>query len=440
MARRRKSGRLNVFLNGRQIGTLNREASEAIDFVYVPDWLAWNNALPVSLSLPLREDRYIGAPVSAVFDNLLPDNLDIRRKVAERIGAGGVDAFSLLEAVGRDCVGALQFLPEDHAPEAVGTIKGHNVSEEEIAKRLANLARAPLGLNSDDDFRISIAGAQEKTALLRYKGRWQLPIGSTPTTHILKPQIGKIPNGIDLSNSVENEYFCLILAKALGLPSAHVEMVSFGGKKVLVIERFDRLFTRNGRLLRVPQEDFCQALSVPWTTKYEKDGGPGIPQILRLLAGSDEAYSDRKNFLKSMIFFWLIGATDGHAKNFSLFLEPGGGYRMTPLYDIVTAQPSFAANQIRRNQMKLAMAVGDKRHYTVESVSGRHFIQSAAKADVGRSVVLEAIDDLLNVGRSAVDRIVSELPKDFPSFIVETTSKAFKDRLDYLKRERESLK
>ena len=173
MARRRKSGRLNVFLNSRLVGQLNRETSGAIDFRYDPAWLAWEHTMPVSLSLPLREDRYIGAPVSAVFDNLLPDNAGIRKKVAERVGAEGVDAFSLLAALGRDCVGALQFLPGDLEPGPAGVIKGRPVKDAEIADMIRNLARSPLGLEPDEDFRISIAGAQEKTCGRKGRTFWR---------------------------------------------------------------------------------------------------------------------------------------------------------------------------------------------------------------------------------------------------------------------------
>jgi serine/threonine-protein kinase HipA len=436
VARHRKSERLNVFLNSRHVGQLSREASSAIDFRYDPDWLTWEHTMPVSLSLPLREDRYIGAPVSAVFDNLLPDNAGIRKKVAERVGAEGIDAFSLLAALGRDCVGALQFLPEDADPGPAGIIKGRAIDDGEIADMIDNLARNPLGLGRDEDFRISIAGAQEKTALLYYKGRWRKPAGTTPTTHILKPQIGELPNGIDLSNSVENEFLCLTLTKAFGLPTANVEMVTFGKKRVLVVERFDRLFTSDKRLLRVPQEDCCQALSVPWTRKYENEGGPGVEQILRLLAGSDDAAIDRRNFLKSIIVFWLLGATDGHGKNFSVFLSPGG-YRLTPLYDIISAQPSLEAKQIRRNKMKMAMAVGDNRHYTVGSIIGRHFVQSAVKSGLGRAIALEVIDDILETVPKALARVLDRLPKMFPEAVAEPIAKGIGGRIGQLERGRE---
>ncbi len=439
MPRRRKSERLNVFLNSRLVGQLTHEASGAIDFRYDPTWLAWEHTMPVSLSLPLREDRYIGAPVLAVFDNLLPDNAAIRRAVAGRVGAGGTDAYSLLAALGRDCVGALQFLPDGHEPGPAGVIEGRPVSDEQIAEILSNLARSPLGLEHDDDFRISIAGAQEKTALLCYKGRWQKPVGTTPTTHIFKPQIGRLPNGIDLSNSVENEYLCLTLAGALGIPAAKVEMATFGDKRVLIVERFDRLMTSDKRLLRVPQEDCCQALSVPWTNKYENEGGPNVQQIFGLLAGSDDAAADRRQFLKSLIVLWLLGATDGHAKNFSVFLLPGGGYHLTPLYDVVSAQPSVNAHQIRKNQMKQAMAIGDKRHYAVATISGQHFVQSAAKAGMAKATALEVIEELIANGGTTLDRVIGKLPADFPTEIADAIAGGFRDRLDQLKLGRENM-
>lgn len=439
MPRQRKSRRLNVFLNSRLVGQSNRESSGAIDFRYDPKWLAWEHTIPVSLSLPLREDRYIGAPVLAVFDNLLPDNATIRKKIAERTGAGGTDAFSLLLALGRDCVGALQFLPEGQNPGPAGVIEGHPIKDADIAKLLDNLATTPLGVERDEEFRISIAGAQEKTALLRIQGRWQKPVGTTPTTHILKPQIGRLPSGLDLSHSVENEYLCLTLTKALGLSSANVEMATFGSKRALVIERFDRLFT-DKRLLRVPQEDFCQALSVPWTTKYESEGGPGVRQIMGVLAGSDDASADRRHFLKTLIVFWLLCAPDGHAKNFSVFLEPGGGFRQTPLYDVVSVQPSYTAGQIRPNQMRMAMAVGKSRHYRLETIAGRHFVQSAERAGLGKEIVLGVIDDLLQNGVRALERTLAGLPARFPQSVADPIAKGFRSRLGRLEKERGTLK
>src|SRR5699024_9932013 len=190
MVRHRSRPPLTVYLNGRRVGHLRRLASGAIDFQYVQQWLEWEYALPVSISLPLREDRYTGDPVIAVFDNLLPDGEPIRRRMAENVKADGYDAYSLLAAVGRDCVGALQFLPEDEARGPAGEVTGQPISDADIAARIRGLARTPLGVSEDDALRISIAGAQEKTALLYRDGQWHIPHGSTATTHILKPQMG----------------------------------------------------------------------------------------------------------------------------------------------------------------------------------------------------------------------------------------------------------
>jgi serine/threonine-protein kinase HipA len=173
------------------------------------------------------------------------------------------------------------------------------------------------------------------------------PIGITATTHILKPQIGELPNGIDLSNSVENKYLCLKLLEGFGIPVANVEIADFGDRRTLIVERFDRRQARDGRLLLLPQEDICQALSVPPTRKYQSDGGPAMRDIIQLLKGSDTPDKDIAIFMRAWIVFWILGATDGHAKNFSIFLGAGGRYRMTPLYDVLTAQPSLDAGQIQ---------------------------------------------------------------------------------------------
>lgn len=430
MPRRRTHIPLNVFLNSRLVGRLIRQSTGAIDFRYDPSWLGWEHALPVSLSLPLREDRYIGAPVIVVFDNLLPDGDALRHRIAARVHAEGADAYSLLAALGRDCVGAMQFLPDGHEPGPAGAIEGEPISDAEIAKMLGELAMAPLGVSEGRDFRISLAGAQEKTALLRWKNRWYKPTGTTATTHILKPQTGRLQNGIDLSFSVENEFLCLKLTAALGLPSAAVEIAEFGGTRVLVVERFDRLWTRDGRLLRLPQEDCCQALSVPPTRKYESDGGPGITAILNLLSGSDDPEADRSACLRANIVFWLLGATDGHAKNFSVRLAPGGRFRLTPLYDIISAQPSVDAGQIRRNQMKLAMAVGDSRHYVIDTILPRHFVQTAGRAGIGASVVAAILGNIRAKAPDAIEQVRRNLPTGFPAEIAEAIIDGFQTRLE----------
>lgn len=420
---------LDVFLNGRLVGQLRRETSGAIDFQYAPSWLGWENTFPVSLSLPLREDRYIGAPVVAVFDNLLPDNDQIRQRLAACTHAEGTDAFSLLTAVGRDCVGALQFLPEGDAPSASGAIGGRSLSDAEVATILGDLAQAPLGVTAGAEFRISLAGAQEKTALLWWQDRWHIPHGSTPTTHIFKPPIGRLANGIDLSESIENEYLCLTLARAVGLPSAKVAIATFGDKRALVVERFDRRWTRDGRLLRLPQEDGCQALSVPPSRKYEADGGPGFARLLEVLKASDDPAADQRMFVKAQVFFWLVGATDGHAKNFSLHLLPGGRFRLAPLYDIMSTQPCVDAGQLRHNQFKLAMAVGENRHYIVDDVLPRHFVQTAGSAGVGKVVVDDIMTEIADAMPRALEGVARRLPEGFPSRLLDQLTGGIRRRL-----------
>lgn len=424
MVRHRAHRPLNVFLNGRLVGLLQRESTGAIDFQYTRAWLDWENTFPISLSLPLREDRYIGAPVINVFDNLLPDGDAIRRRVAERVGADGTDAYSLLSALGHDCVGALQFLPDGIAPGAVGDIAGRPVPDDEAAELINNLATAPLGVGEDEDFRISIAGAQEKTALLRRDGQWFKPTGTTATTHILKPQIGQLANGVDLSNSVENEFLCLKLMDALGVSAAKAEIAEFGGRRTLIIERFDRRWTKDARLIRLPQEDCCQALSFPPTRKYQSDGGPGMREVIALLKGSDTPEADIASFIRANVIFWLLGATDGHAKNFSLFITPGGRFRLTPAYDVLTAQPSLDAGQISRKKFKLAMSVGRNRHYSVHEIMPRHFLQTADLAGVGRPTMRSIIEDLGETASRKAAAVIEALPRDFPWQLVDSVTAA----------------
>lgn len=423
---------LNVFSNSILVGKLNKQANGAIDFSYAPEWLKWPGANPISLSLPLGTRKFEGAKVAAFFENLLPDNEDIRRQVAQRVHAKGSDAYSLLDAVGRDCVGALQFLPEGIESGPIGQVRGEPMSDADIAALIENLAISPLGLGDDKDFRISLAGAQEKTALLYAEEKWQKPIGTTATTHILKPQIGW-QNGIDLSRSVENEFFCLKLLKALGMLVADVEIKDFSGKRVLAVKRFDRVWMKKDKLLRVPQEDFCQALSVPPSLKYESQGGPGLQEMLVLLTGSDTPQADQAALLKAVISFWLLAATDGHAKNFSLHLWPGGRFNLAPLYDVISVEPNIKAGQLFEGKVKLSMAVGESKHYRLSAVQPRHFIETAAKAGIKAPLVEQVFDDLCKRATAAIRKVKKELPEDFPEDISEPILAGFKKRLKMIK-------
>jgi len=416
MGRRRAYAPLNILINGRQVGRLEKEADGAVFFQYDRDWIEWTRAFPISLSLPLQKAAYRGEAVNAVFDNLLPDNPAVRRQVALKTGARGADTYSLLEEIGRDCIGAMQFLPDGSEVDVSGVITAEPISDDEIERLLANLARDPLGVDPDEGFRISLAGAQEKTALLFHEGRWKRPIGGTPTTHILKPQLGRIPTAsgeVDLTHSVDNEHYCLALMRAFGLETAKTEIVTFGERRVLVVERFDRVWRSDDRLIRLPQEDMCQALSIPLSRKYQDQGGPGMRSILDRLLEADDPARDRLAFFRSQILFWLTGATDGHAKNFSLFLRPGGRFELTPFYDVLTAQPAFDAKQIPHKSFRLAMSAGASPHYRIDDVLGRHFIQSGKAAGLGPTAMRKVVDEIRVNAETAPDRALTEMPDDF---------------------------
>ena len=428
MGRKRSHKPLNVFLNGRLVGQILRGRAGAISFAYSRDWLDWEHRLPVSLSLPLSSDRYVGAQVLSVLENLLPDNERARNRIAVQVGAAGTDAISLLYEIGRDCIGALQFLRDGEAPTSADCPSGEPQTDEQIANILTNLDENPLGIRSEHDFRISVAGAQNKTALLYHGEQWIKPTGTTPTTHIVKPQIGQLPNGMDLSNSVENEYFCIELIKAFGLRTAKTEIATFGTQRALVVERFDRRFTRDGRLIRLPHEDCCQALSIPPTRKYQNEGGPGIVEIMDLLRGSDEQSLDRYDFLKANILFWLIGATDGHAKNFSLGLFPGGRFNMAPLYDVLTVQPMVDKRQIERKHFRLAMRLGKSGKYRVSDIFRRHIVETGKKAGFSKDVVHQIFDDISSQADTALENTISSLPEGFPSEIADSAANGFTAR------------
>lgn len=432
MARRRTHIPLDVYLNGRLVGRLHRSAGGAVEFRYDESWLSWEGALPVSLSLPLREERYSGDAVITVLDNLLPDDEAVRRRVAERVRAESHSVYDLLSKIGRDCVGALQFLPQGYAPDPVDAVEGRQIPDGEVAERIRSLAMTPLGIDETEAFRISIAGMQEKTALLFWKEKWHLPHGTTATTHIMKPQIGVLPSGVDLTQSVENEHLCLKLTSAFGLPTARTAITDFDDIRVLVIERFDRRWDQEERLLRLPQEDCCQALSVPSSLKYDADGGPGMSDLLNLLQGSDTPSVDRRLFLKSQIVFWLLGATDGHAKNFSVFLRPGSRFSLTPLYDVMSAQPAVDAGKIRKNQYKFALAVGDNRHYVMDTILPRHFMQTAESSGVKGTVVEEVCAEVAGSAEYAIGEALGSLPEGFPEPLANSIIQGVRARLKRL--------
>ncbi|WP_298622068.1 HipA N-terminal domain-containing protein, partial [uncultured Legionella sp.] len=278
---------LTILMNGSLIGTLEKLKQGNLAFTYAHEWLNTAGARPVSLSLPLISESFSGDVVYNFFDNLLPDNRQIRARIQAKFHITTDQPFDLLASIGRDCVGAIQLI-EGTNLNFSKEINFETLDIKQMASILRNYKSNPLGMmNNDEEFRISIAGAQEKTAFLYYKNNWCRPLKETPTTHIFKLPIGYIPqNQIDLSDSCENEWLCSQIARGFGLPVADCEILYFEDVKVLSVVRFDRKMSADNKwIMRLPQEDMCQALGYSPNLKYQSDNGPGIKDIMKLLLG-----------------------------------------------------------------------------------------------------------------------------------------------------------
>jgi len=427
MGRRSKTHKLNIWMNGIPVGYWET-TRQGERLRYFDEWLTDEQARPLSLSLPFLPGNapYQGQIVTDYFDNLLPDNDTIRRRLAQRHQTGGIDPFQLLAKLGRDCVGAIQLLPEDETPSDLFEISGEALSVAGVAQRLRNTTSAQaLGQHDhDEDLRLSIAGAQEKTALLHHKGQWFLPHGSTPTTHIFKLPMGLVGHmQADMRTSVENEWLCSKIVKAYEIPIARCEIEHFEEQKTLVVERFDRMPSSDGSwIIRLPQEDMCQATGTSPLRKYQSDGGPGIAQIMTLLLGSDHAEQDRRNFFKTQLIFWVVAATDGHGKNFSIAHLPRGRYRATPIYDVLSTHPVIGKgrNQIPQQKAKLAMAVrGSTNYYLIEKIQRWHWIAQAEQVGLGAVAAEQLIEEIIESTEAVIDEVSKLLPDNFPMDLAE---------------------
>jgi serine/threonine-protein kinase HipA len=434
---------LDVYMNGYKVGIFTKAAAGAHQFKYVDEWLNLPGNRPISLSMPLQHAVYKGEEVYNFFDNLLPDNPEIRNRILARYNADSTQPFDLLARVGADTVGALQLLPQGSVPDDVHTIHYDVLTNAELEKILTGYqAGAPLGMIEEiADFRISLAGAQEKTALLWKGERWCLPRGATPTTHILKLPIGKIKSHshtIDLSESVENEWLCTLLAREFGLQVPDCFIVKVGKIKALAVERFDRRYASDGRwIMRLPQEDFCQVLGIPSARKYESHGGPGIAQIMEHLLSSANPEEDRYNFMKSQVLFWLLAATDGHAKNFSVFIEPEGRFRLTPFYDILSIYPALGGRGLHIRDAKLAMGLKGTRGKKdqIEQIFPRHFINTARDIGFEQQAMETILNEFAGSVDSVIDRVCQQLPEDFPDTLKEKILGGLKKRASRLHQE-----
>jgi serine/threonine-protein kinase HipA len=368
---------LVVLMNGVEIGFVQRDRTGRLNFSYLDDWRDFVGAIPLSLSMPLDVRVHGHAHIECFLWNVLPDNSDVLAQWGKRFHVSPRNPFALLSYTGEDCAGAVQFVRAERLDqlEQQNRLEADWLSEKDVADRLRRLRADPsAGRLQRDEGQFSLAGAQAKTSLLFHEGRWGVPIGRTPTTHILKPPLA------DLDGHAQNEHLCLALLRGLGLHAARSEVQHFEDEVAIVIERFDRLPgpDRHGQtILRLHQEDFCQALSRSPDAKYQSDGGPSPAEIVGLLrVNSSAPVADEETFVDALAFNWIIAGTDAHAKNYGLLLARGKQVRLAPLYDVASALPHDTFDQQR---LKLAMKIGDK--YRLRHIGAHEW--SALARDLG---------------------------------------------------------
>lgn len=356
---------LIVLLQAQEVGRLIRVHRQRIRFAYREEWRVSSDSYPLSLSMPLAGREYGPEVVEPFLWNLLPDNETILARWGSRFGVSARNAFELLSHVGEDLPGAVQIV----LPERIDEVAGEGreqiewLTEADVATRLRILRQDIAAWRLPEDTgQFSLAGSQPKIALVERDGRWGIPEGRTPTTHILKPPTG------EWEGFAMNEHFCLRLARRLGLPAAESSVRHFEDELAIVVERYDRV--RSGdRIIRVHQEDVCQCLGIHPANKYQNEGGPGVGAIVSLLRDySTSAEADEQTFLDAVILDWLIGGTDAHAKNFSVLLGGGGQIRLAPLYDIVSRLPYDPWHPF---ELRLAMRIGDE--YKLGRIGPRHW-------------------------------------------------------------------
>ncbi|MGB1256957.1 MAG: type II toxin-antitoxin system HipA family toxin [Thiolinea sp.] len=409
--------KLLVLMNGLLVGCLRKSSDGGLSFRYDDSWLERPGKRPISLSLPTEPSFHAGEKVYSFFDNLLPDNPAILQHIQQRFSVRSNHPFDLLEAIGRDCIGAIQLHSDDQIYD-LRTIIGKPLSDKELEERFISSRTAPLGMSdTHEEFRISLAGAQDKTGLLWHDEKWQSPEGTTPTTHIIKLPIGKIDyNNIDLSDSVDNEWLCLKILELYGLEITQAERLTVGDTTVLSVKRFDRqLHSSQSWVMRLPQEDMCQALGFSSGQKYEAHKGPGIPEIMKLLERSRQKDKDQADFMRVNFLFWLMAAPDGHAKNFSIFLKPDGEFQLTPFYDVLSVYPFMNSGALQKQKLKMAMSLrGSKRYYNWHKIQLRHFFSTAEQSGFSRENMRQIVEETLAGTKNVLEQAQAILPADFP--------------------------
>ena len=374
---------LAIWLYGRQVAVVERERKDRLRLSYTEDALAtYESGTPLlSLTMPLTQDRYPNGVTRAFLDGLLPEG-ESRQAIAADLDLPASDVFGLLAALGRDCAGALIVQTQGEPPPPTPTTRtAEPLGADDLAELIANLRSAPLGVGRN--VRLSLAGVQEKLLLTRMPdGGWGRPVGGTPSTHILKPEVERF------RSTVENEAFCMRIAKHLGLPVANVETIAVDGRPVLVVQRYDRIVDPDGTVRRIHQEDFCQALGLAPDRKYEQDAGPTLARLAKILQEVADL-SASETLLRAVTLNVALGNCDAHGKNFSLLHTESGILRLAPLYDLLSTR-------LYPVDDKLAMYVDSVQK--ADRVTADRIVNEATHWGFGRTaaeaVVADALDRL----------------------------------------------
>jgi len=373
---------LVTLLGGKEVGRVHNDTRGRLTFIYDDQWRNDIEAYPLSLSMPIAAKEHGRAAVEAFLWGLLPDNEQVLARWAAKFQVSARNVFALISHVGEDCAGAVQFVTPESL-EAIRSGKEDKVEwldEAELAKRLRALREDHAAWRLPRDTgQFSLAGAQPKTALLLQNDRWGIPSGRIPTTHVLKPPTGHF------DGHAENEHICLMLARNLGLPAAQSRVSRFKDEVAIVVERYDRQQKGND-IIRVHQEDTCQALGIMPTKKYQNEGGPSPANIIELLRTySTDRDADLDTFVAALGFNWLIAGTDAHAKNYSLLLS-GPDIRLAPLYDIASILPY---EEVDLRKAKLAMNIGGE--HKVELIGLRQWQKFAREVRTNADQLVEVL-------------------------------------------------
>lgn len=427
MSTSRASSVLHVLMSGRPAGWLRRDARGKVSLEYDEKYVNDPVATPLSVVLPFSSTHHSGPVLNSWLAGLLPDNSAVLENWGRRFQVSPSSPYSLLAHVGSDCAGAVQFLPEDtNTDPSDGYLQP--LTNVGVGQRLRELAADPSAWTpSQEAGQFSLAGAQAKTALRLENGEWALPWGREPTSHLLKLPIA------NLHEQHLNEHLCLRTSRSLGLPAAESQLLSFSGLQVLVVTRYDRVRDSDGQLIRVHQEDICQALGIPPSRKYQADQGPGPVDVVRLLRrvmGPEASSIAIERFVRALAMSWLFAGTDAHAKNYSLLLS-GTQVRLAPLYDLNSALPYLTDERrdvplgnVSRQRARLAMSLGGRSR--LNEIDRTAWLDFAIVAGLNQEETIAVVGNVVEQAPTALEKVTND---EFATGLLTPGQKDFAERL-----------